>query len=237
MGNPFNRAPSNGVFPPSLSPKWWWRGDLGITLDSSNNVSQWSDIVAGLALSQATAGNRPGLTLAPQLNNQPALVLDGATSYLQTGLNALSLAQPSTYYVVCRITNSTGANTVVIFDSRSGSTGTRTVLGVNLGNYYMGAITTSNSSQPNDFAAHAICAQYNGAASAMFQDAAVNNLITTNPGTNSQLDMIVGTVQGASTLFLAGNIAEIVIFPIQHSLQQTSLMMQYFNQRYGAHAP
>jgi hypothetical protein len=81
--------------------QFWYRSDLGIVLDGSNNVSQWGDQSGnGRHLTQATAGFRPAYVASGGPGGLPYLDFDGTNDALFT--SSFAIAQPITIYMVTK---------------------------------------------------------------------------------------------------------------------------------------
>lgn len=58
----------------------WWRADVGVT--QSGGVSEWSDVVGGYLLAQATSANQPTYS-ATSFNGRPGISFDGTDDFLR----------------------------------------------------------------------------------------------------------------------------------------------------------
>jgi hypothetical protein len=101
----------------------WFDASQGITLDGSNNVSQWDDSSGNARhIAQAAANQRPGYSLSNPLFGGKATVdwtTVGGSIYLERG-SADNLSQPLTV-ITCGLCSNTGATNIGYFVNASGS--------------------------------------------------------------------------------------------------------------------
>lgn len=85
-----------GIPPTSLSGlAAYYESDQGVTLDGSNNVSQWNDLSGnGAHLTQGTALSRPGYS-AISFNGRPAIVLTSAGNQFMTAAPTIPSGAPA----------------------------------------------------------------------------------------------------------------------------------------------
>jgi hypothetical protein len=123
-------TPPTTVFLPSsiAGLQFWVRADLGITMDGSNNVSNWADQSGnGRDLTAATTA-RP-LFVTNLINGMPAVRFNGTANVMKTG--SFTTAQPLTFFIVLKnvawtdgkrvLSSDTGANDPQILQRGTGS--------------------------------------------------------------------------------------------------------------------
>lgn len=113
------RIPITGLAPDQVSNLlYWYEADQGITLDGSNNVSQWNDLSGnGSHLTQSSSSLRPAF-ISSSINSLPALrhtnagghtmtstttFAGGSTAHTMVAVFKENAAGPSTFNGVCYI--------------------------------------------------------------------------------------------------------------------------------------
>jgi hypothetical protein len=230
------RTPSNFVPPMMGNCALWWRADLGITLNSTT-VSSWVDQVAGIAMTQATAGLQPTYNASDAAAN--GLPTVGVSSTANSGLftlNTVVVPQPDTVYVVGRQVQGTGGD---IFDGISNTPATnRQSIGNNTSGFYFyagtvaGNIVNFGPNKSVDSGVHMFGVAFNGASTTGYVDTVTTGYVG-NAGTNS----LVGPSVAGAFPNAVGAVAEIVVFNGLHSAAQVRTMFRYFAYRYGLQAP
>lgn len=123
---------TDGGIPPTGLPGLaaYFEADQGITLDGSNNVSQWNDLSGnGAHLTQATALSRPGFS-ATSFNGRPAVVLTAAGNQFMAAAPTIPSGAPNhTILAIVRAnaTPSTLFNGIVCLGSAGASGQTSTI--------------------------------------------------------------------------------------------------------------
>lgn len=98
----------------------WLRADLGVTLDGSNNVSQWSDqSSSGNNYAQGTSGNRPAWNATGNARGTgPAIVFTNNNELLTRTSSPLG-ASTFTLFLVLKIASASGG-TIADFGDTGG---------------------------------------------------------------------------------------------------------------------
>jgi len=115
----------------------WSRSTEGVTIDGSNNVSQWNDISGnGINFTQGTSGDFPQLNVSNSaLNNLPSLDMNNGDSMETADDDALDATGGFCVYVVAKLDSY--PSTFSFFISRTNGTSWGTGWGIY---YYAGAL-------------------------------------------------------------------------------------------------
>ena len=228
-------APAN-FSPLSLSPVWWLRADLGITLNGST-VSAWAD-QSGLGdanrnLSQATGANQPTYNSSDtNFAGRPSLSNAGTTRMSTAASWSASYATPFSLYAVVKDDTSPG-NAYVL----SNLSGTDSGIFTNIASSrHVGLDGAANFSGTLAIpAGSAVGGEFNGASSNLYINAITANA-TGNTGAVPNLGangMCIFNLNGGASFPLVGRIAEVVAFSSLLSAGNRALLLNYFGSRYG----
>jgi hypothetical protein len=217
-----------GTFNPSdlTGLSAWYRSDLGITLDGSNNVEQWNDQSGGgFNLTQATSGDRPAYVSSGGPNNVPYVSYATITEVLTN--TALALAAPVDMFVVCRFTG-TGAGQ----PSPAGFTGLRftflqdsTTLIFPWNGTQDGSITFANQVD----AVYEV--SYASGTNACFLT--INGGTPTTFTTGGSLASVSGFGIGNVSESMQGRVYEVILYDRQLTTTERAEIMAYLLGRYG----
>lgn len=160
---------------------------------------------------QTTPANQPiyrsSNSVASLPNGKPVLQFDGVNDTLATALFGTPLSQPSTIFVVGSATTSSGnhffvdgitSRNTIHFD---GAAADKLAL-------FAGTVLGSTVTQP--LATSVMTAQYSGASSQLWVNGV--SVLTGNPGAQALDGVTLGAGAGGTSNFLAGQIAEVVIY-------------------------
>lgn len=218
----------------------WYRGDLGLSLDGSNNVITWAD-QSGLSQTMAGGSHRPAYSSSlANFNNQPGLSFDGTTQYLVCSSFSLNSGTFLEAHAVCRVT--TNSNTGAIFGNASTNTpelrcdtnGTSkpyTAWGQNPPSAAQGGSSILN-------AAVALYGNWTGGASTYVEALNVGNVseVVFSGGAARTLSTNVAQGIGArptGTIFVAMTAPEFAFFNAALTSGQHTRLQAYFHSRYG----
>ena len=218
---------NGGSFTPTDIPGlalWLDASDAAtITLDGSNNVSQWSDKSGNARhASQETALNRPSYTGSGQVNGINCPTFNGTNHFLLTP--AVTLSQPTTVFIALRPTSNSWFRG--IYDgsiTRNAIFGNAGVVDIHAGTSLPGttALTLNSASQ--------ITAVFNGASSSTRVNRAARS--SGNAGTDS---LTGGVHVGRSyNSYWEGQIAEVVAYSGTLSTTQRDAVESYLASRWG----
>jgi hypothetical protein len=99
----------------------WYRADLGVIKDSSNRVSQWTDLSGtGAHVTQTVTASQQPVWIASALNGQPALQFSGATSLATTGPVDIHAGNTDQTVIAVLAPSATQSNWSTILDLSSG---------------------------------------------------------------------------------------------------------------------
>jgi hypothetical protein len=229
MGLHFNRIRDMRFFPwnsdpvMSLAPALWLS-------DTGSNAAQWDDVSGnGRHATQAVGANQPSIVTGA-INGRQVRRFDGTDDFLET--SAFSIPQPYTTYAVFQ-SSTTGSASIVV----RGASGLIAAGGVNLIIQRAAASAVSGVNAGTLYAPFASdtawqifgtiadgtnsLATRNGTASA-----------TGNAGTNAIARVGVGITHDG-TSYLAGDIAEIIIFPAALTATNRQRVERYLSSKYA----
>jgi hypothetical protein len=198
-----------------LSPKMWFRFNVGITV-TGQGVSRWADQSGnGNDLLQTTNSQRP------PLQADGSMIFDGITEFLATGV--ITLVQPETVYLLAR--SVTWVLSSTIWDGTTASTSSlfhsNTTPKVSI---YSGAVADENSNWPvNTYAI--VCVVYNGP-NCLTQ---INNTapVTGDSGSAGALNgFSLGGITGAAQ-FANLQAKEALVFPVAHDAATRARVIGY----------
>lgn len=235
MNNRLLRPRQTGFNPKSISGLVaWWDASVSssISLDGSNNVSEWADQSGnGRTLAQTTANNRPAYSLSV-LNGKPVVNFDGSNDAM---LATFTLAQPCHYFMVWRYDSAYVSGNPRVFDGATGGAmgffrASSGQMALNAGGSNLSVNITDADGQA--FSVTEIRA--NGASSSVLRNGSDR---TANPGTN-----IGSGSPGGIYLGVFGNgfsapgdvsFAEILIYSSVLASGDASKVRSYLGKKYG----
>lgn len=204
FGLPFELPPVVlGAFaPPALSGlTLWTRADLGITLSKSKALT-WADQSGNGNHFTSLAATAPTFVISDaNMSNGSSLQFAGAQ---KMNTAAITIAQPNTIVVVCRVTTLSG-NPGVIDDSGSRQLGY--LAGGTAYAMDAGATLTGGAT---DTTKHTLVYVFNGASSKLYVDSTGAAVLSGNAGAGSGTGgFIIGT---QSTGYMTGGIQEVIVY-------------------------
>ena len=228
---------------PTAGLQQWLMADYQVTVNGSNQVSQWFDM-SGNANSyvQSSSGNKPILT-SDLLQGWPAVVFDGSASYLQApsglanfagGLSIFAVTTPSAFSANARILDcgvgsanenfilrqyTGGGNGGIGFDTYNGTSGSTVTapsgsLVLNRGQLVEAFLNTTPTG----------AISLNGTSLNSGAMNALNNITRTGN--------YIGTNNGAAGNFLPGSISEMLLYSGVLTGPQINGVEQYLLQKY-----
>lgn len=200
---------------PALSPKAWYRFNLGIT-QVANAVSKWADQSGnGFDLIQNTALNKP------VMQGDGSILFDGLTSFLR---GSFTLTQPETVYILFK--QVAWASLGVIFDGTSLVSMTLTQVGVSP-SLSMGAGSSITGLSGLPVSSYGVVsALYNGVTSS----SEVNNgaLNSGDVGAGNAGGFTLGASGSAAPLLFSNiQVKEVIIFSDAHGLTYRNKVVNY----------
>ena len=224
---PFSFWKNGAPFSPSdiAGLKLWLKADA-LSLSDGDPVGTWTDSSGNANNATASGSARPTYKVAI-LNGHAALRFDGTANVMNV---ASVCAQPLTYFIVGKMTTTStyyfdgvSGNRFALSDGLNGTPN-------NLGLYAGGAVVESAFTVAGS-AAKLWSGVGNAASSSIFKDGAA--FATGNPGTQG-LDggMTIGN-RFALSLFLNGDIEEIIVYNTALSAGNRQAVEDYLGAKYG----
>jgi len=223
-------APKTLFNPRQRSPLMWINPALGVTADSSGNVTQLLDQgSARLVFTQGTPPTRVQIQASsPLFGGQPALIVPpvvaGAASF--TSPTAFfSRPQPYTVYGVFWLMMLGGTVNLVNFSSTQvwasfgGASG-----------YAMSAGTILQSTIPS-VGIHVVCCVFNGASSVLYGDSSVAPNVTGDAGTGNA-SQVVGLLGNSVTVGNSYGLGQLLLFLGIDTPAQVAQMFSYLGDYY-----
>lgn len=214
----------------SSEVKTWWRGDLGITLNSTT-VSNWQDQIQGKNIG-ASASIQPTYNSSDANFGNQASLSFGGTKWMQLSAGSLVENQPRGYFFVIRMTNVTSGS---LIDGANGTNRNNVLFaaGPHLEMY-------AGNSVPQSSVTPLINTTY--CAFALF-DGRTNSYWRQNGSQSTAVDLGATGTQGITGINLfnagpgggigAGAIAELGTFTADPSATFIALFENYCKARYG----
>jgi hypothetical protein len=197
----------------------WLRGDS--IQHTGSTVNSWTDKTANANNASVNAGTPTYVAANASFNGKPTMHFPGTANL---SVPTLVVAQPDTIYLVFQQAGNCNAIDGLTSRQLIGSTGTPQWY------YYAGSAITSGTTATTSV--NAMVAVFNGASSALYNNASAAAIATGNPGANSMNSMIIGSSNSVAAP-LTGDIAEIIVTNVADSQAQVSQMLAYLGQQYG----
>jgi len=210
----------------------WLRGDAGVyedtacsdTVESDDPVACWADQSGrGNHATQSTADNRPAYKTGI-LNGQPTNRFDGATDLLATGAFTAELSQPNTLLLAAQF----GGDGQVAIDGLDA--GHRQQIARSSGQYALDAGGTPIAGGAADAAFHVLAGTFDTLSSTLHTDGA--SAATGNPGSHAMNGATLGAAGGGGS-YLAGDIAEAIVYSATLNSAQRTLVENYLSSKYA----
>lgn len=194
-----------------------------ITVDGSNNVSEWRDKSGNARhAAQSTALNRPSYTSGGQVNGINAPTFNGTSHHLLTP--SVTQAQPTTVFVALRPTSNTLYRGV--FD---GTTARNAIYGLNgTLNIFAGTELVGTTALTLNSAAQ-LTAVFNGSSSSLRVNRSAQS--SGNSGANSLSGNIY--IGRSSNTYWEGQIAEVVAYSAVLSASDRDAVETYLASKWG----
>jgi hypothetical protein len=213
---------------------WLDASDAGSITQSSGLVSQWNDKSGNTRHATASGSNRPTLTAAAQ-NGRAVLAFDGTANQMQIDSTFLVTSNATIFAVARRTSGSFGA---VITSKGTGDTSPAL-------QHASGAWQIGHSVNLSIIGATAGHAVLSGTISAGATAAYANGLIQDSDASSGTLSSdatktYIGTYRAAIANVLAGEIAEIIVYPTALSNTDRARVEAYLAAKWGisgVHAP
>jgi hypothetical protein len=229
-------ASSTPSFSPlSLSPTAWFRSDLGISLDGSNNVETWNDQSGnGYNVTQGTSAERPAYNTSGGANGRQRLTWTESDMGLQNTSFSLA-AYPVDIFVVATYSATLPAsNGVYMIDLGSNNDVILIQSGTPNPTFYDGILLsyTNNNFTQNVPAVLEAC---NLGSASTFINMNGGTPTTGSTGTTAQAatSLTIGNYGGGFLLGWIGDIYEVVIFSSELSSGNRNSLLAYFTSVYG----
>lgn len=209
---------------------WLDASDAGsITLDGSNNVSQWNDKSGNARnATQATPSNRPSYSSSNQINGINCPHFDATDDNLTTP--SFTITQPCTYFIVARsLTSDTSSRTII-----DGLT-QRQYIGLGSTSFVLFAGTNiwTSFAKPAAGSSFMFTLIYDGA-STLPRLNGVNGTVSSSPGTGSLTGgMRIGRFGASVNYGWDGQIAEIIAYQGALNLTQIAAIEAYLKNKWG----
>jgi len=219
----------------------WLRADSGVTFDiPTKRVSAWADGSGNSNdVAQATKANQPLRNGYDGINDKAYISFDGTNHYFTS--NSFSpITENFTIFEVSKINNS--ADPIIGFTKTGGAIGGELWMGLNLGKYYATvvdesgiALVTHTSVVTTGNNHIAILRKHNKKIDLEYYDSA-NSLSETdnNSGFNHNLTFNndAFTVGNYKTLYLEGDISEVIVYNRALSSTEIADVKGYLNLKY-----
>lgn len=206
-----------------------WIDGGPVELIKGQAVSTWTDLIQGLKATQATGSEQP-IAQDSILTGRKVITLDG-DDYLQTGLFASALIQPTTIYAVVRDSQGPLAGSRTVFtgvhtDNR------HTVMSDTIWKLTSGSAAISFIAAPADSVPHLIVAEFNDGGDENNTNLYIDGALVSRPHGNSGPDTLTGVTIGANAaggLNFQGEISAIVVKPGLRSVAVETELTAYLN--------
>lgn len=208
--------------------KGWYRGDLGISLNSGA-VSAWADQSGNSAtLSQGSASLQP-LYVLNGLNGQPTLRFDGVNDLLVAA--GVTPAQPIHIFLVMKMVTlqTTASGHTVVFSGSNAGTATLYVDSTPQSRINYASFITYAGAIANGVFARVECLA-NGATSSIVENDTTR--VSGNAGANPMAYLSLGDL-GVGTQASNVEIAEVVVYNTVLTAGELARLRNYFKGRYG----
>lgn len=240
-----------GAFSPAQfsNTRLWWRGDLGVTLESGK-VSSWRDQIIGATADQSTATARPTYVASTTVFKQAGLSFDGSDELEVTNAAAKdvfrNLHTGITNITVIEDIQSSGTNYITYVSVDNGTSGranqiispTRKLQGFDRVNN--DATNANLNPAPSSFAlgddfAFIHFRDFSGRGATFKNDTSIvnNNSIFSGVGyeDSTPLKFFIGSAD--NQFFLTATICEIIHIEDISIAELNELFVPYLNDRYG----
>lgn len=229
---------SNGL--PRNHLRLWLRADAGVTMDGSNNVSQWMDqSLSGNTASQGTGANQPNL-VASGIDGKPTLSFNGSSDVLSVADNSVLRSTAQTVVVIGKYASGGSANGVFAAKSNTGWTsgyGLSRKSGAQEGFFAHSGVSYRAQASSGDGLAQDVFAlmqgQYNDNDTVKYFRNGVEKASIAIPAvTDSTGPFEIGGQAGGSN-YLSGEIAEVLVYEQVLSDADRAHVEAYAYYRYG----
>ncbi len=209
---------------------WFDASDASsITLDGSNNVSQWADKSGnGRNLSQSNITRRPSYTSSNTVNGIIVPRFDGVDDTLVTSTSFTSISQPTTQCLVVR--PESGKTDALITDTVSGVRQVIFLRNLATGMFVSGGSVVISPLSASTSSANTILGVFNGASSFVRVN---NSQQSISAATSGITTFRLGCGIEDSINFFIGVIAEVIVFSKQLDAQEISRVESYFRSKWG----
>ncbi len=210
--------------------KTWWRGDLGIVLNSTT-VASWTDQIQNKALAASALVQPTYNATDSNFNNKPSLSF-GGTKWMQLATGGLVEAQPRGYFFVMRMTNVTSHS---LIDGADATDRNNVLFGAGPAlKFYAGNAVPTSSVTPLINTVYAAFAVFNGRTLSYWRQ---------NGTQSTAIDLGATGTKGIAGINLfnagpggdigSGDIAELITFTAAPSVAYVALLENYAKLRYG----
>ena len=189
-----------------------WLSDNGV------DPAQWTDMSGnGRHATQATGGNQPSIQ-TNVLNGRQVRRFDGTNDGM-TG--TMTLSQSFTVVTVYKVTST--ATTQSVFHGGNSSCGVSGGVGFFL---FAGAVISAAGNTSFNINTHI----FNGVSSSIFSDGV--SLVSGDANTGGVANFSIGYRSGSNDEYVAGDIAEIIVFTTALTTAQREQVEDYLNNKY-----
>lgn len=235
VANPF-RSNGSAFTPASIANLTFWidaSDAASITVDGSNNVSQWNDKSGnGFHAGQSNSAKRPSYTGSNQIKGRNVPNFDGSNDNLIT-TGTMSVSQPNTTFVVFKYPSGLSTTTRYLFD---GSVNRQFIIVATPTtpsqiNFGAGTTVGITSLTGIENATSYVTSVFNGASSQVRVNGVQRS--TGNPGTNGVgTALVIGAFQSQAGSFWQGMIAEILIYSRALSGSEITTLESYLSSKW-----
>jgi hypothetical protein len=209
----------------SLTAGGTWT-DVTPAAADADPVGVWQDQSGnGRNVTQATAGFRPLLKLAVQ-NGRSVVRFDGTNDFLATATPTLN--QPLSIFVVGKLS---AAGQVLVDGNAVGAGETAIYTAVAQSNYTMFAGSAADTGTAFDTSYHTLSALFSGTSSFFRKDLSQTGAL--NPGTGTMAGFVLGAGAAGISLFLNGDLAEVLIYNATLTAGQFSQVDRYLKAKWS----